>query len=81
MKALNSIKKEMEEVEENYKQKYLQKCQDHEILVEKYLMQEVMMRDKDKNIRDLMIKRKKLEETVKKEYGQEYFEPDRHVSN
>ena len=53
MKTLENIKRETEEYDPRHKaveEKHLQLCEDHQVLVDKYLMQEVMMRDKDKHI-------------------------------
>ena len=54
MKTLENIKREREEYDPRHKaleEKYVQLYQDHQVLVENYQMQEVMMRDKDKQIR------------------------------
>ena len=61
---------------ENLKKKYMKKCEEHKILVDKYLMQEKMMRSRDKEIRDLSVKIEKLKQNARRKSPGEYIELD-----
>lgn len=59
---------------ESLKKKYMKKCEEHKILVDKYLMQEKMMRSRDKEIRDLSVKIEKLKQNARRKSLGEYIE-------
>ena len=61
---------------ESLKKKYMKKCEEHKILVDKYLMQEKMMRSRDKEIRDLSVKIEKLKQNARRKSLAEYIELD-----
>ena len=61
---------------ESLKKKYMKKCEEHKILVDKYLMQEKMMRSRDKEIRDLSVKIEKLKQNARRKSPGEYIELD-----
>ena len=61
---------------ESLKKKYMKKCEEHKILVDKYLMQEKMMRSRDKEIRDLSVKIEKLKQNARRKSLGEYIELD-----
>lgn len=61
---------------ESLKKKYMKKCEEHKILVDKYLMQEKMMRSRDKEIRDLSVKIEKLQQNARRKSLGEYIELD-----
>ena len=61
---------------ESLKKKYMKKCEEHKILVDKYLMQEKMMRSRDKEIRDLSVKIEKLKQNARRKSPGEYIDSD-----